>query len=50
MLAGGTNTGSVVVWNTRDSAVVNHWEEHDKCVWGVDFSEINPTTLASGSD
>jgi len=50
MIAGGTNAGTVKVWNTRNSAVVNSWHEHEKRVYSVDFSHTCPTLLASGSD
>ena len=42
--------GSVSMWDAITGACVLKLEEHEKRVWSVDFSDVNPTVAASGSD
>lgn len=38
------------VWDVTRSQMFTEMKEHERRVWSVDFSSVNPTLLASGSD
>jgi E3 ubiquitin-protein ligase RFWD2 len=42
--------GIISVWDANTGQRINHFEEHEKRAWSVDFCHTNPTLLASGSD
>ena len=42
--------GSVSLWDTATGQCTVKFEEHEKRIWSVDFSDVNPTVAASGSD
>ncbi|KAL4204885.1 hypothetical protein AMTRI_Chr01g111930 [Amborella trichopoda] len=42
--------GIVQVWDVARSQVFMDLREHERRVWSVDFSQADPTRLASGSD
>ena len=42
--------GLVQLWDAHSSTELAGFEEHAKRVWSVDFSRLDPTRLASGSD
>lgn len=49
-IASSAFDGVVQLWDiTRNQAIMN-FEEHQKRVWSVDFSQAYPTRLASGGD
>ncbi|CAI0437651.1 unnamed protein product [Linum tenue] len=41
---------SNLVWDASRGQVVTEMREHEKRVWSIDFSSVDPTLLASGSD
>eukprot|EP00163_Fabomonas_tropica_P022596 TRINITY_DN3938_c0_g1_i1.p1 TRINITY_DN3938_c0_g1~~TRINITY_DN3938_c0_g1_i1.p1 ORF type:complete len:671 (+),score=175.73 TRINITY_DN3938_c0_g1_i1:436-2448(+) len=49
-LASSDYEGIVSVWDANTCTATRQYEEHEKRVWCVDFSKIDPTRLASGSD
>lgn len=42
--------GNVILWDAQQGIRLNEYEGHDKRAWSVDFSRLNPTLFASGSD
>ncbi|KAJ6714379.1 PROTEIN SPA1-RELATED 2 [Salix viminalis] len=42
--------GAVKLWDVSTGQVVFRYNEHQKRAWSVDFSQVHPTKLASGSD
>jgi E3 ubiquitin-protein ligase RFWD2 len=42
--------GIVALWDTSVGACILRLDEHEKRAWSVDFSELNPTQIASGGD
>lgn len=42
--------GVVRIWDATRSQPIMDYKEHGKRVWSVDFSQSDPTKLASGSD
>ncbi|CAK7335675.1 unnamed protein product [Dovyalis caffra] len=42
--------GVVKLWDVNTGQGVFQYKEHEKRAWSVDFSEVYPTKLASGSD
>ncbi|KAJ6393585.1 hypothetical protein OIU77_022924 [Salix suchowensis] len=42
--------GAVKLWDVSTGQVVFRYNEHEKRAWSVDFSQVHPTKLASGSD
>ncbi|XP_055821651.1 protein SPA1-RELATED 2 [Solanum dulcamara] len=42
--------GVVKLWDASTGQAFLHLTEHNERAWSVDFSRVNPTTLASGSD
>jgi protein suppressor of PHYA-105 1 len=38
------------LWDVNTGQVVFQYKEHEKRAWSVDFSQVYPTKLASGSD
>ncbi|KAL3609820.1 hypothetical protein D5086_000840 [Populus alba] len=42
--------GAVKLWDVNTGQVVFQYNEHEKRAWSVDFSQVYPTKLASGSD
>eukprot|EP01096_Ripella_sp_DP13-Kostka_P015493 TRINITY_DN728_c0_g1_i3.p1 TRINITY_DN728_c0_g1~~TRINITY_DN728_c0_g1_i3.p1 ORF type:complete len:850 (-),score=287.33 TRINITY_DN728_c0_g1_i3:22-2304(-) len=42
--------GLITLWDTQTAQKISTYDEHDKRVWSVDFSKLDPTLLASGSD
>ncbi|PWA34797.1 mitogen-activated protein (MAP) kinase, ERK3/4, Apoptotic protease-activating factor 1 [Artemisia annua] len=42
--------GAVKLWDAGSGQVVSQHIEHERRAWSVDFSRVDPTKLASGSD
>lgn len=42
--------GIVTLWDATCGTPIMNFDEHEKRAWSVDFSEVDPTRLASGSD
>ncbi|KAG9292436.1 hypothetical protein G9A89_015306 [Geosiphon pyriformis] len=42
--------GAVSLWDVNSGLQVMTFDEHEKRAWSVDFSQMDPTKLASGSD
>ncbi|KAJ3303722.1 coatomer subunit alpha [Kappamyces sp. JEL0829] len=42
--------GIVALWDTAVGSCILHLDEHEKRAWSVDFSDLNPTQMASGGD
>lgn len=38
------------LWDATVGQEVSQFKEHEKRAWSVDFSQVHPTKLASGSD
>ncbi|KAI3804817.1 hypothetical protein L1987_26647 [Smallanthus sonchifolius] len=49
-IASSNFEGVVQVWDVTRSEVFMEMREHEKRAWSVDFSSVDPTLLASGSD
>lgn len=50
-LAGGDYEGIATVWDVaKGGQVVCTFEEHEKRIWSVDYSRVDPMRLATGSD
>ncbi|XP_038875784.1 protein SPA1-RELATED 2 [Benincasa hispida] len=49
-LASTDYDGVVKLWDATVSQEVSQFNEHNKRAWSVDFSQVHPTKLASGSD
>ncbi|KAJ9537770.1 hypothetical protein OSB04_030503 [Centaurea solstitialis] len=49
-IASSDYEGIVTVWDVNTRQSVMEYEEHEKRVWSVDFSRIEPSMLVSGSD
>ncbi|KAF5949732.1 hypothetical protein HYC85_011725 [Camellia sinensis] len=49
-IASSNFEGVVQVWDVTRSQVFMEMREHESRVWSVDFSLVDPTMLASGSD
>ncbi|CAI0378545.1 unnamed protein product [Linum tenue] len=49
-IASSNFEGVVQVWDASRGQVVTEMREHEKRVWSIDFSSVDPTLLASGSD
>lgn len=49
-LASADYDGVVKLWDACTGQTVSHYIEHEKRAWSVDFSQVHPTKLASGSD
>ncbi|KAM7494322.1 hypothetical protein LguiB_028931 [Lonicera macranthoides] len=49
-LASTDYDGIVKLWDAGTGQGISQFKEHSKRAWSVDFSQVNPTTLASGSD
>ncbi|KAL9268235.1 SPA1-RELATED 2-like protein [Drosera capensis] len=49
-LASTDYDGTVKLWDASTSKVFSEFMEHEKRAWSVDFSRLDPTKLASGSD
>eukprot|EP00004_Rigifila_ramosa_P026155 TRINITY_DN8013_c0_g1_i2.p1 TRINITY_DN8013_c0_g1~~TRINITY_DN8013_c0_g1_i2.p1 ORF type:complete len:634 (+),score=111.33 TRINITY_DN8013_c0_g1_i2:38-1903(+) len=50
LLALGDYDGVVSLCNTERGIVTSTFDEHERRVWSVDFSPLEPSLLASGSD
>lgn len=42
--------GAVKLWDASTGQAFSHLTEHNERAWSVDFSRVDPTKLASGSD
>ncbi|KAI8914615.1 ring finger and WD repeat domain 2 [Gorgonomyces haynaldii] len=42
--------GIISLWDVNQGALVSQFDEHERRVWSVDFSDLDPTTVASGGD
>jgi len=42
--------GVVTLWDAITGQTLNEFEEHEKRIWSVDFSKVEPTKFASASD
>lgn len=42
--------GVVTLWDAITGQTLNEFEEHEKRIWCVDFSKVEPTRFASASD
>lgn len=40
----------IQLWDASTGQAISHYLEHEKRAWSVDFSQVYPTKLASGSD
>ncbi|XP_022760992.1 protein SPA1-RELATED 2-like isoform X2 [Durio zibethinus] len=49
-LASTDYDGLVKLWDASTGQAISHYIEHEKRAWSVDFSQVYPTKLASGSD
>ncbi|KAL0329984.1 UNVERIFIED_CONTAM: protein SPA1-RELATED 2 [Sesamum radiatum] len=49
-LASTDYDGIVKLWDAATGQGFSHFIEHSERAWSVDFSQVNPTKLASGSD
>nr|XP_043623903.1 E3 ubiquitin-protein ligase COP1-like [Erigeron canadensis] len=49
-IASSDYEGTVIVWDVNTRQSLMEYEEHEKRVWSVDFSRIEPSMLVSGSD
>lgn len=49
-LASTDYDGVVKIWDAGTGESVSHHIEHERRAWSVDFSRVDPTKLASGSD
>ncbi|KVH91821.1 Protein kinase-like domain-containing protein [Cynara cardunculus var. scolymus] len=49
-LASTDYDGMVKIWDAGTGQAVSHHIEHERRAWSVDFSRVDPTKLASGSD
>eukprot|EP01111_Echinosteliopsis_oligospora_P006343 TRINITY_DN20444_c0_g1_i1.p1 TRINITY_DN20444_c0_g1~~TRINITY_DN20444_c0_g1_i1.p1 ORF type:complete len:364 (+),score=58.13 TRINITY_DN20444_c0_g1_i1:255-1346(+) len=49
-IASSDYEGIVSLWDASTGQAMAQLEEHEKRVWSVDFSKVDPTQLASGSD
>ncbi|KAI3691835.1 hypothetical protein L6452_31637 [Arctium lappa] len=49
-LASTDYDGVVKLWDAATGQSVSHHIEHERRAWSVDFSRVDPTKLASGSD
>ncbi|KVH93087.1 E3 ubiquitin-protein ligase COP1-like isoform X1 [Cynara cardunculus var. scolymus] len=49
-IASSDYEGIVTVWDVNTRQSVMEYEEHEKRVWSVDFSRVEPSMLVSGSD
>lgn len=49
-LASTDYEGTVKLWDASTGKVFSEFTEHEKRAWSVDFSRLDPTKLASGSD
>jgi protein suppressor of PHYA-105 1 len=49
-LASSDYDGIVKLWDAGTGQGISEFKEHSKRAWSVDFSNVNPTTFASGSD
>ena len=38
------------LWDASTGQAFSQYNEHEKRAWSVDFSQVDPTKLASGSD
>ena len=50
MLASADYDGAVRLWDVDAGAAIGDLDEHEKRVWSLDFSTLDPTRLLSGSD
>ncbi|CAN4127250.1 unnamed protein product [Withania somnifera] len=49
-LATADYDGAVKLWDASTGQAFSHLTEHNERAWSVDFSRVDPTKLASGSD
>ncbi|XWS48839.1 hypothetical protein CRYUN_Cryun13aG0110800 [Craigia yunnanensis] len=49
-LASSDYDGLVKLWDASTGQAISHYIEHEKRAWSVDFSQVYPTKLVSGSD
>ncbi|MCL7029016.1 hypothetical protein MKW94_001573 [Papaver nudicaule] len=49
-LASTDYDGVVQLWDVNTGQGIFQYKEHEKRAWSVDFSKVDPTKLASGSD
>ncbi|KAI3774874.1 hypothetical protein L1987_49437 [Smallanthus sonchifolius] len=49
-IASSDYEGTVFVWDVNTQQSVREYEEHEKRVWSVDCSRVEPSMLVSGSD
>lgn len=49
-LASTDYDGIVKLWDASTGQALSRYTEHNKRAWSVDFSQLDPTKLASGSD
>lgn len=50
LIASADYEGLLNVWDVSTGKLTNKLEEHEKRAWAVEFSPVNPSLLASGSD
>ncbi|KAJ3141916.1 coatomer subunit alpha [Physocladia obscura] len=49
-LASSDYEGIVSLWDSNTGVLISEFEEHEKRTWSVDFNNVDPVLLASGSD
>lgn len=49
-IASSDYDGVVCLWDVNTGQCLQRFTEHEKRAWSVDFSPMEPTLLASGSD
>jgi len=49
-IASSDYEGGVCLWDINEERGIGNFDGHEKRVWSIDFSHLNPTLLASGSD
>lgn len=42
--------GCVTLWDSEAGSLVRSYQEHEKRCWGVNFCDVDPRLIASGSD
>lgn len=50
MLASSDYQGTIQVWDTIASKSTRTFKEHEKRAWTIQFNNVDPHLMASGSD
>jgi E3 ubiquitin-protein ligase RFWD2 len=49
-MASSDYEGVVSIWDAATGQLMQSFDEHKRRTWSVDYSKVDPTLLASGSD